>query len=456
VHCSRPRTGSSDNSPVSAHFFSRRINSFPLRWRPLLAMALLIALAFLPTGCIPPDNSTAVESDTPQQQPVTATLPPVAPTVRVLLLERQSSIQLAAMQPPVITTENPPGPRRLDLPSGAPATVALASGAWSINGMPVGAGSLTIDPATDGSVTVNGHQYHGGYRLVPTTTSTFDVVNDVNVDDYLKSVLSSELPPKWLDETYKAQAVAARTYAIYCAKIGRPNDVRPWFDLFSDQRSQVYGGVAAETDRSRAAVDATLGMVVAYGPAGHEKIIKAYFSSCCGGVGQSAADAFGDPPSVPLTEHACGTLCSASPHYDWPPFVISKSELTRRLQTFGEQQNRAEKNLATVARLDIFSYNPLGRPVKFVITDIRGRRLLISGQDLRLAINADAAPGKGLLSSYCQVENDPTVIRFVNGHGSGHGVGMCQWCAERRAEMGMKYDQIVDAAYPGAIVLRAY
>jgi stage II sporulation protein D len=422
----------------------------PRLWPTLGAFVLMLC------GCVPPD--TAPTSVAPQEQQVSTpdVAPAVAPTIRVLLIENQSSVLLTATQPPQLATDNPAGSRRLDVPPNAPARLALAGGSWSINDMAIGAGTLSITPASDASVSIDGRSYHGRYRLVPTTGSSFDVVNDVNVEDYLKSVLSSELPAKWLDETFKAQAVAARTYAIYCAKVGRPSDVRPWFDLFSDQRSQVYGGVAGETNRSRAAVDATAGMVVAAGPSGHERIIKAYFSSCCGGIGQSAADAFGDPPSTPLTEQACGALCSASPHYNWPPMSISKANLTRRLQAFGEQQNRAEKSLAAVNRVDVFSYNPLGRPVKFVITDIQGRRLLISGQDLRLAINAGAGPGKGLLSSYCQVINEGAFVRFVNGHGSGHGVGLCQWCAQRRAELGMRYDDIVLAAYPGAVVLRAY
>jgi SpoIID/LytB domain protein len=61
-----------------------------------------------------------------------------------------------------------------------------------------------------------------------------------------------------------------------------------------------------------------------------------------------------------------------------------------------------------------------------------------------------------LKSSLLQINNQPTVIQFTNGHGLGHGVGMCQWCAERRAEMGMPYASIVTTAYPGSKLLQAY
>ncbi len=380
-------------------------------------------------------------------------LSPEPPTLRVLLLEKRAAITLTASQPPTLRLGGSASARRLDLAPNTPATIEWIEGGWRVGGTPLGAGVLAIEPAVDASVAIEGKGYHGKYQLVPTGPATFDVVNDVDLETYLKDVVTSELPADWLDETYRAQAIVARTYALYEFRSAPPN---AWFDLYGDERSQMYNGVARESPKARLAVDSTRGMVVAAGPAGHERIIKAYFSSCCGGVGQSAADAFGDPPSGPLTEQAVGTLCSASPHFNWPPVTISKAEITRRLRKFGTEQNRAEKDIGEVTRLDVVASNSLGRPVKFALTDSRGRQFIMSGQDFRLAINADASPTTRLLSSYFQIDNQPQAIRFLNGHGSGHGVGMCQWCAQRRAEMGMGCEQIVALAFPGTTLLRAY
>jgi hypothetical protein len=81
------------------------------------------------------------------------------------------------------------------------------------------------------------------------TAAGFDVINDVDVDGYLKSVVPKEMLPDWTVEAYKAQAIVARTYALYTAKT---SGGQTW-DLFPDTRSQVYGGLASETPKSQQA-----------------------------------------------------------------------------------------------------------------------------------------------------------------------------------------------------------
>jgi stage II sporulation protein D len=281
----------------------------------------------------------------------------------------------------------------------------------------------------------------------------FDVINDVDVDSYLMSVVTGEMPRTFADEAYKAQAIVARTYALYEA---RTTGAGRNFDLFDDTKSQVYAGLAAETDRSRAAVAETSGIVVAAGPPGQERIFKAYFSSCCGGVGQSATDAFNDPPSRELTEQNVGALCNESPHFNWAPIELSKAELTRRIRAWGEKRGHAVKNMAMLDQINIFQVNKYGRPVRFLLIDVRGQRYSLSGEETRWACDADPRGGPTLLSSFFKPINGPDTVRFSDGHGSGHGVGMCQWCAQARAEKGMRHEDIVLLSYPGAKLVRAY
>jgi stage II sporulation protein D len=245
----------------------------------------------------------------------------------------------------------------------------------------------------------------------------------------------------------------ARTYALYEARtagIGRH------YDVTDDTRSQVYGGIASETPKSRDAVLHTEGIVVAYGPRGNERIFKAYFSSCCGGVGQSAADAFGDPDIPPLREKRAGNLCNASPRFNWGPVVISKDELTRRIRAWGARRNRPEKDMGTVRSIDIAAVNTYQRPVRFYVTDSRGLRYSLSGEELRWACNADANGGPILYSSFVRPVTQGDSIHFVEGHGWGHGVGMCQWCAQSLATRGVRHEDIVRYSYPGAVLVRAY
>jgi SpoIID/LytB domain protein len=227
--------------------------------------------------------------------------------------------------------------------------------------------------------------------------------------------------------------------------------------VLEDQRSQVYGGIAAETATAREAVDATAGQVVTTGSPGHERIFKAYFSSCCGGITQSAADAFGDLPTPALVEQNVGALCNNSPNFAWGPVIVSKADLTNRFRHFAQIRNRPEKNMAYLSRIDVAASNSAGRPVKFVVSDVRGAKFFWTSEELRWAVNTDATESTRLLSGFVQIDStQANVIHFTNGHGLGHGVGMCQYCAQRRAELGMRYDAIVLAAYPNSKLLRAY
>jgi len=116
--------------------------------------------------------------------------------------------------------------------------------------------------------------------------------------------------------------------------------------------------------------------------------------------------------------------------------------------------------MANVARLDIQAANRFNRPIRFVVIDQEGTRYSLSGEELRVAVNAGAtkdSPGK-LYSSFVKVINEPgsDVVRFVEGHGNGHGVGLCQFCSEARAEAGMRHEDIVLSAFPRARLVRAY
>jgi len=376
------------------------------------------------------------------------------PVVRVKLLQDQTRVTLGASGAPLVRGTTAGEPKRLDLGSGVPVT--LVNGMWKVGTIDFGSGAVLIDPGS-GPLSVNGSSYRGNLRLLPTAGGKFDVVNDVDLDGYLKSVLPKELLRLWDDQTYMAQAIVARTYALY--ELRTAGARRDW-DIYADQRSQVYGGLDAETSKSRAAVEATAGVVVAYGMPGKEKIFKAYFSSCCGGVTQSATDAFADAWTQPLGDRNNGSQCNASPRFNWGPIVISRTELTRRFKVWGVRKNRSEQNMADLARLDVSAVNRFGRPVRFLMTDTRGTRYIWAGEEMRWAVNTDAPEGSGttLFSSFCRIINDDQTktVRFVDGHGHGHGVGMCQWCAQAMADAGLQHEDIVIRSYPGARLARAY
>jgi stage II sporulation protein D len=380
-----------------------------------------------------------------------------APMIRVKLVQATDGILISASGSPLVKSTAESTPHRLHFPNSS-VLISLAPDGWHIGTLVLPGGELTMQPEQEGGIAIAGKAYRGRYRFIPVTPPQespmrFDVINDVDVDSYLMSVVTGEMPRTFADEAYKAQAIVARTYALYEA---RTSGVGRSFDVFDDTKSQVYAGLAAETDRSREAVAETSGIVVAAGPPGQERIFKAYFSACCGGIGQSATDAFGDPPSRELTEQKVGSLCNESPRFNWAPVELRKDELTRRIRAWGTRRGHAVKDMAMLARLDILQYNQFGRPVQFVLTDARGARYSLTGEETRWACNAEANGGPTLYSSFFKPINNPDSIRFSDGHGSGHGVGMCQWCAQARAEQGMRHEDIVILSYPGSKLVRAY
>lgn len=371
------------------------------------------------------------------------------PVVRVKLLAGVSSVKLGSMADPSLRV-NDSKAATLAL-AGRSVDVSLTAGGWSLSGAGVARGALEVTPGP-AALMVNGAPYRGKIRLVPAAAEgKFDVINEVDVDDYLKSVISRELYKDWQPETYRAQAIVARTYALY--EVATAPQGGNW-DVYPDTRSQVYGGISAETPKSIDAVVSTRGIVVTAGPFNHEQIFKTYFSACCGGVGQSAADAFGDPPLEALSEKHPGGLCSESPRYTWGPVLLTKAEVTRRFRIWGKSRNRPEASIGDVRRIVPTYQNRFGRPVRFEVIDARGQRYSLTSEELRWALNG-AGEFKTALSSYLTIVDTGGGFA-ISGHGSGHGVGMCQYCAEALAKQGRRHEDIVRYSYPGSRLVKAY
>ena len=416
---------------------------------PLTTLLLCAALLY-PLGCTS-GCSSAVNAPAAS---------PNAPRIRVRLATAVDKVTLACGVPPLYQLSSQPTAQSLNCPNNAVFALTLTPQGWragaanlgGVNGEGTPTATLHLQPDYDGSVSVNGVAYRGRFRFVPVGGNKFDVVNDVDVDGYLASVVSKEMLPGWHEESFKAQAIVARTYAIYEKQTAGFD--RYW-DVYPDTRSQVYGGIPAESAKSRLAVNHTAGVVVAAADAnGYPRIFKSYFSSCCGGISQSAADAFGDPYIPPLTDQDVRAACRASSRFSWGPVVVDKTDLTKRFQDYGKRRDHPIKNMGPLARIDIQSENRWGRPIRFVVTDTRQNKYSLGGEEFRWAVNTNAPDT--LWSSFVKVISDSDKIRFVDGHGWGHGAGMCQWCAQKRAEDGLRHEDIVLTAFPSATLVRAY
>jgi stage II sporulation protein D len=166
---------------------------------------------------------------------------------------------------------------------------------------------------------VDGKEYRGRL-LVSTDGKKLEVVDVLALENYLKGVVPAEMPSAWPTEALKAQAVAARSYAL--ANLHKGQD----FDLYSDTRDQVYGGVAAESPSASAALAATKGQVVLW----NGKVADTLFFSTSGGRTNSALDATGT--AVPYLVSVADPYDTLSPYHDWGPVLFDGASVAKQLK----------------------------------------------------------------------------------------------------------------------------
>lgn len=132
-----------------------------------------------------------------------------------------------------------------------------------------------------GFISIKGKWYRG-FFIVYNQNNTLTIINHVDIEDYIRGVVPSEMPSSWCYEAHKAQAIAARSYAL--ANIGKRASLG--YDLKDTPEDQAYGGASAESQRTNQAVEDTKGLVLIY----DLKIIPAYYSASAGGQTSSASD----------------------------------------------------------------------------------------------------------------------------------------------------------------------
>jgi SpoIID/LytB domain protein len=163
-----------------------------------------------------------------------------------------------------------------------------------------------------------------GYRgdvVVEAKPDGLTAVNELSLERYLRGVVPAELPVGWHQAAYKAQAVAARTYALATMHAGAD------FDLYRDDRSQMYGGIASERPETNLAVGATAGQVVEYGG----RPIVAYYSSDSGGRTSAVQDEWPKMSPEPYLVSVPDPYDYISPHHVWPTQVLTPSLLAATL-----------------------------------------------------------------------------------------------------------------------------
>jgi stage II sporulation protein D len=174
-------------------------------------------------------------------------------------------------------------------------------------------------------------RYRGALEVVPTRSAagSLNVVNAVGVDRYVQGVIAGEMPSSWPMAALRAQAVAARSYALASGVGGNG------FDLYDDTRSQVYNGIDGETARTNAAAQQTANQVVTH----NGRIAQTFFFSTSGGETENVENSFIGTPPLPYLKGVDDPYDGLSPYHTWR-LTIPDSTIQSRLARYVEGRLR--------------------------------------------------------------------------------------------------------------------
>jgi len=340
--------------------------------------------------------------------------------LRVAIERNVSSIRVGSSTAAVVRDQSG---QAFSLSGGQGAQVQLQAGKVWVQGKPVD-GMVWVEPQDGGLVWIDDRWYRGRALLVPTGQG-LTAVNYVDLEEYLYSVIGSEMPASWPIEALKAQAVAARSYALYQRQTG----ANSLYDIGDTQAWQVYKGVESEYTSTQQAVMATEGQVLIY----QGKIIEAVFHSSSGGHTENVEDVWVEP--LPYLR-GVPDFDQGTPVYQWSK-TFSIADLSNRL---GVGQVRA---------LVPEKFTPRGRVARIRVETSNGSRVM-SGNDFREALGLRSTLFRVSLGGNAADKQGGGPSFVFTGRGFGHGLGMSQWGAHNLAQRGWNYQQIVLYYYRGA------
>lgn len=269
-------------------------------------------------------------------------------------------------------------------------------------------------------------RYRQEVRIAVRNDEKLMLVNHLDLESYVKGVLYHEVTDRWPMEALKAQAVAARTYAL--SRMQENKDLP--FDVRSDIYSQVYGGRSAERYRTNLAVDRTHREILKF----EGEVFPTYFHSNSGGH-TAAAQELGWENIAPLTG-VKDDFAKGMPGYNWK----------RNFRSGDIQKQLLEKGLdvGVIKDIRIISRTSSGRAGTLQIISRKGKVTRLPASKFRSIIGPNV-----LRSTLFDIEMKGWFFDVI-GRGWGHGVGMCQWGAHAFAKKRAGYEQILQYYYPGS------
>ena len=322
------------------------------------------------------------------------------------------------------------------------ATLTFAGTGWELNGKKLknaDAATLELTVADERNLaklisTYDNKSYRGALRLLP-RKGGLHIINRVTTEEYLQGVVPEEMPAEWNAEAVKAQAVAARTYALH----QRKRHAKEGFDVCASTHCQQYGGVAVERAAANQAIRATQGMVLQSNGA----LVDALFHTDSGGMTENSEDVWGS--RIDCLRAAKELRTETCP---WEK-TITAAQLSGLLAKRGRNIGELKKIELSPIKIGKASKDrTISGRVKAVTFVGKSGRAGMTGNDLRSML--------GLKSTLFSMTLNRNVV-IIKGYGWGHGLGMSQHGARSYADS-EHWDckKILQHYYQGAELKKLY
>ena len=413
--------------------------------------------------------------------------------IKVGLWDNQQSVLISADSDFVLVGKNNEQAARFAAKEKV--AVAMKAGQLTINGQQVKSPELSVQPVEKKAnfvIEVNKRRYWGKITLrISTRQSGVTVINTIDIEQYLYGIVAREISPDWPLEAIKAQAVAARSYALHNLKKHRDDG----YDVCATTDCQVYSGIDKEAARSTQAVNETRGLVLRF----DGQIIPAFFHSSSGGFTENSENVWGT--ALPYIRGVID-YDQQSPHFRWskeitpqeldtllakagysignlqavtvsdlgkPPISSSDRGISGRVKSIGFTGakgsvlltgNRLRSLLGLNSTLfDVKIITPAPAAIDVPITDAFGDK----GKK-KIEINVKPMEQTGYLMDQSRIHritgrNQEKIV--FSGYGWGHGLGLSQWGAKAMADKAPAGDttyfrQILKHYYQGVDIVKLY
>lgn len=281
---------------------------------------------------------------------------------------------------------------------------------------------------------VNGTDYQGSITLIlDEKNNRVLMINTLDLEDYVFSVLRSEGIPSWPMDMLKIQAIASRTFAVFSMRQAGKKNKNPYYDIKNTNHCQIYQGLH-NFKHLRKATDETRGVILTY----NNKPALAMFDICCGGVIPGHLRHRDKSKPYLLRTHRC-THCSNASFYRWKEDVHHHTFL-EQLKQHPRLKHKFKDFGNKITDIQIIDKDKAGLVHKVKVIGPK-KQVTLAGKDLKNGFK------RGMKSAAFSVKKIKDRI-VATGNGYGHHTGLCQRGAKTLVDNGWHYKKILNFYYP--------